>query len=311
MAAYVAPDAIPRSLFAVLVEGEGPRQRKALADAFGSLHRFSLAEVSGDSISVHRLVQKVVRDGAEARSDSTRPLAALKALCETFPRDPALPAGWPVCEQLLAHVLAIGDRWASHWGESEAMVGILHLACEYLLHLADAGRVVATARVVTRVADALLGPEHLDTLWARGNLARAYRSVGRTAQAIPIQQEVLADSERTLGPEHLDTITARGNLARAYRSIGRIAQAIPIQQEVLADSERTLGPEHPDTITARGNLAGSYRFAGRYADAIPIDEAVVADRERILGPEHPDTLWARANLGRGFGSWATVAQVPA
>jgi hypothetical protein len=149
------------------------------------------------------------------------------------------------------------------------MVGILHLACEYLLHLADAGRVVATARVVTRVADALLGPEHLDTLWARGNLARAYRSVGRTAQAIPIQQEV------------------------------------------LADSERTLGPEHPDTITARGNLAGSYRFAGRYADAIPIDEAVVADRERILGPEHPDTLWARANLGRGFGSWATVAQVPA
>jgi len=135
MAAYVAPDAIPRSLFAVLVEGEGPRQRKALADAFGSLHRFSLAEVSGDSISVHRLVQKVVRDGAEARSDSTRPLAALKALCETFPRDPALPAGWPVCEQLLAHVLAIGDRWASHWGESEAMVGILHLACEYLLHL--------------------------------------------------------------------------------------------------------------------------------------------------------------------------------
>ena len=72
-----------------------------------------------------------------------------------------------------------------------------------------------------------------------------------------------------------------------------------------------LGPEHPDTITARGNLAGSYRFAGRYADAIPIDEAVVADRERILGPEYPDTLWARANLGRGFGSWATVAQVPA
>jgi len=122
MAAYIAPDAIPRSLFAVLVEGEGPRQRKALADAFGSLHRFSLAEVSGDSISVHRLVQKVVRDGAEARSDSTRPLAALKALCETFPRDPALPAGWPVCEQLLAQTPppAIASSWFPREGDGMA-----------------------------------------------------------------------------------------------------------------------------------------------------------------------------------------------
>jgi tetratricopeptide (TPR) repeat protein len=296
MAAYLAPDAMPRSLFAVLVKGDGPRERKALADACGSLHRFSLAEASEEWISVHRLVQKVVRDGAEARSDTAGPLAALEALSGAFPWDPALPVGWPVCEQLLAHVLALGDRWASVWGEGEAIVGILHLACEYLLHLADAGRAVATAGVVVRVADTLLGPDHPGTLSARANLAWSYSLAGRTGEAITILEAAVADSERIQGPDHPDTLRARANLADSYRSAGRTGQAITIEEAVVADRERILGPDHPDTLTARAKLAASYWSLGRTAQAIPVLEAVVADSERILGPDHPDTLTARARL---------------
>ena len=150
---------MPRSLFEVLVNGDGPRQRKALADAWGALHRCSLADVSEESISVHRLVQKVVRDSAEACGDTTGPLAALEALSEAFPQDPALPAGWPACERLFTHVLVLGNHWAPDLGEGDAIVGILNLACTYLLHLADAGRSVATADVVIRAADTFLGPD--------------------------------------------------------------------------------------------------------------------------------------------------------
>jgi len=245
MAAYLAPDAIPRSLFGVLVEGDDPRQRKVLADACGALHHFSLVEVSEESISVHRLVQKVVRDDAKDRSDTAGPLAALEALSEAFPEDPALPAGWPVCEQLLAHVLALGDRWTSDWGEGEGIAGILNLACTYLLHLADVGRAVATAGVVVRVANNLLGPDHPDTLRARGSLAWSYSLAGRTADEIPIQEAVVADRERILGPDHPDTLRARGSLAKSYWSAGRISDAIPIQEAVVADSQRILGPDHP------------------------------------------------------------------
>jgi tetratricopeptide (TPR) repeat protein len=300
MAAYLAPDAMPRSLFAVLVEGDGPRQRKALADACGALHRFSLAETSEESISVHRLVQKVVRDGAGARSDTTGPLAALEALSKAFPRDPELSADWPVCEQLLAHVLALGDRWALEWGEGEAIVGILNLACAYLVELGDAGRAVPSAGVVVSVADILLGPGHPHTLKARANLAWSYLFAGRTAEAIVILEAAVADSERILGPDHPDTLKARASLAWSYRFAGRTAEAISIFEAVVADRERILGPEDPDTLIARDFLGRTYWSAGRTAEAIPMQEGVLADAERILGPEHPHTLAAWGNLAESY-----------
>jgi Tetratricopeptide repeat len=45
-------------------------------------------------------------------------------------------------------------------------------------------------------------PDHPDTLIARGNLAMAYGTAGRTAEAIPLLEQTLADSERILGADH-------------------------------------------------------------------------------------------------------------
>ncbi|MGK2957906.1 MAG: tetratricopeptide repeat protein [Acidimicrobiales bacterium] len=66
----------------------------------------------------------------------------------------------------------------------------------------------------------ILGPDHPDTITARGNLGICYRMAGRTEEAITIQERVLADSERILGPDHPDTITVRGNLGVSYRMAG-------------------------------------------------------------------------------------------
>ena len=48
MAAYLAPDAIPRALFEVLLDdATAAVERKHLLDAFNALHQLSLAEVDG------------------------------------------------------------------------------------------------------------------------------------------------------------------------------------------------------------------------------------------------------------------------
>ncbi len=61
MTAYLSPDAIPRSFFAVLEENSAAG-RKRVANALTALHRYSLATVDDNRISVHRLLQKVIRD---------------------------------------------------------------------------------------------------------------------------------------------------------------------------------------------------------------------------------------------------------
>ncbi|MFE3703042.1 tetratricopeptide repeat protein, partial [Nocardia tengchongensis] len=54
---------------------------------------------------------------------------------------------------------------------------------------------------------------HPATLTSRNNLAYAYRSAGRSCEAIPLYERALTDSERILGPDHPITRVIRGNLA--------------------------------------------------------------------------------------------------
>ncbi|OXY95470.1 FxSxx-COOH system tetratricopeptide repeat protein [Streptomyces diastatochromogenes] len=145
-----------------------------------------------------------------------------------------------------------------------------------------------------------LGPDHIDTLAARGKLANSYSDAGRTQEALELDEQVLADCERLLGSDHPRALAARGNLANSYRGAGRTQEALDLQERVLADMERLLGPDHPDTLITRSNLANSYRDAGRTQEALDLHERVLADRERLLGPDHPNTLTARGNLANSY-----------
>ena len=148
----------------------------------------------------------------------------------------------------------------------------------------------------------VLGADHPDTLTVRNNLAGAYKSAGRLAEAVELFERVLADRVRVLGPDHPDTLAARNNLAGAYYSVGRFGEAIELLGRVLAERERVLGSDHPDTLTTRNNLAFAYHSAGRFDEAIELYERVLAEQERVLGPDHPDTLTVRNNLAFAYHS---------
>ena len=148
-------------------------------------------------------------------------------------------------------------------------------------------------------SERLRGVDNPDTLRAKANLATAYWSAGRSADAIELLERVLADSDRLLGGQHPDTLSARANLATSYWSAGRF-DVISLDERVLSDYERLLGSEHPDTLSVRENLATSYWSAGRAEEAISLDKRVLVDSERLLGGEHPDTLRSWANLAIGY-----------
>ncbi len=306
MAALLAPEDIPRSLFDALIDSEDPKQRKALIDAAAALHRFSLALATPTTLSVHRLLQRVVRDSADA-TEKRIGRAALNALRGALPTDPHSPALWPTWELLLPHTLALASVLEPSGADAVNLIDVLNRVSSYLLRAGGVQRTIDATTFAFTLAGSLLGPEHPATLTASGALASAYWAAGRTVEAIAIQKQVLADVERLLGAEHPATLTARNNLALSYQSAGRTADAITLQQQVLADVERLLGAEHPATLSARSNLAGSYRSAGRTADAITLQQQVLADRERLLGAEHPATLTARNNLALSYQSAGRTA----
>jgi len=109
-------------------------------------------------------------------------------------------------------------------------------------------------------------------------LANAHQDAGRTAEAITLHEQDLADQERVLGADHPDTSLLRSNLALAYQAAGRNAEAITLHEQALAARERVLGPDHPHTLLSRGDLAAAYQAAGRTAGAIPPTSLIVTPR---------------------------------
>ena len=132
--------------------------------------------------------------------------AAAAAVIEAaIPADTTLPESWVACAALLPHALAVLDP--TSWGMPRIA-----------LYLRSSGSYPAARDLVQLIADAYReddarGPEHRDTLTARGNLADWTGQAGDAAGARDQLAALLPTFERVLGPEHPHTLTTRGNLA--------------------------------------------------------------------------------------------------
>jgi len=296
MTTCLAPDGIPRSFFSVLEENSATG-RKRMADALASLNRHSLVTLADNQVSVHRLLQKVIRDQLAEHEQTEVAVHALTAIQRAMPPDPQLSATWPQWQELLPHVTEIAGIQAAASHHAAQLMGILNPTCQFLLYSHSSRPALALATRAVTISTERLGDLHPDTLTALLNLSGSYHWRGNVFACISICERVAAVRERILGPDHRDTLTALAELAIVRWSAGDLDQAIAIEERVAAARERILGPDHRDTLTALCNLAVSYKWAGRADEALTILEQVAAKFERVLGPDHLDTLHARTSLG--------------
>ncbi|MFI9810225.1 tetratricopeptide repeat protein, partial [Streptomyces sp. NPDC052301] len=275
-------------------------------DALRALHLLSLLDpttgpgstVTHQTVRVHNLIQRAVRDPLPAdRYDQLARTAAdaLTAAWPDVPRDTSLEQSLRAnAAALTYHAADVLWRPDSHQvlyrtGTSLGETGQLTAAVNHFRHL-------------TEDAHHRLGPYHPDTLAARGHLARWRGAAGDPVAAAAATEQLLRDRLRVLGPDHPDTLTARANLARWRGAAGDPGGAATETEQLLDDLVRVLGPDHPNTLNAINNLAYWRGTAGDPGGAATAFSQLLRDRLRVLGPDHPDTLTARANLARWRGA---------
>ena len=264
--------------------------------------------VDGTAVTAHRLVMRVIRENLAASG-------FLTAVCEAAARlldgqAGSLQQSWhedrAATRDLVEQILALDESCTGcppGSGMDTRMIGLRGWALWFLNELGDSrARAIAIGERLLADQERTLGPDHLDTLTSRTNLAYAYRAAGRAEEAITMDEQVLAAFERVLGQDHPDTLTSRNNLAVDYWAAGRAEEAITMDEQVLAARERVLGPDHPSTLISRNSLAVDYRAAGRIDEAITLHEQNLAARERVLGQDHPSTLDSLNNLAVAY--WA-------
>jgi hypothetical protein len=264
---------------------------RALARLAGtSLLIFS---VDGSSVSVHRLVMRVIREQLAAGASLTTVCLAAAELLDGVAG--SLREGWhqdrPAVRDLVEQIMALYESSPDSSADNalaRQMIRLRWWAAGFLGLLGDsAAQLILIGEPLLADMERVLGADHPDTLQTRGNLAAAYREVGRTAEAITLNEQTLADRERVLGADHPDALTARNNLAIAYQAVGRTAEAITLYEQTLADRERVLGADHPSTLNTRNNLAAVYEEVGRTAEAITLHERPSRDQESDREPSDP------------------------
>ena len=279
--------------------------------ALTALVNMSVVQQSADKAKtitmLHRLQAQVLREKWDAETATCEEAfdAAVEILGRTkyeqLPSN-ATDARRREVSDLIAQLSAIAVQdYSRSLFESEQIRLYLYRAFKYGHDLGIEYKTVELSEAVGVIED-VLGADHPVTLTVRNNLAGAYKSAGRLAEAIELFKQVLAERERVLEADHPDTLTVRNNLASAYESVGRFGEAIELFKQVLAERERVLGADHPDTLTVRNNLAGAYESVGRFGEAIELYEQVLAERERVLEADHPDTLTVRNNLASAYES---------
>ena len=276
-----------------------------------SLLTFSL---DGQTVILHRLVARVIRNELDRRQRLTAVCEAAAFVLDVYSRALVGSQDRRAVRGIPQQVTALLDSLAGPVTEVDEELAWLLLrlrfvAFYHLLELGDSTpQAIAVGEPLAEDLERLLGPDHPDTLNSRNSLAAAYLAAGRVAEAIPLFEQTLAVRQRMLGPDHPETLTSQNNLASAYQDAGRAAEAIQLYELNLEVRERLLGPDHPSTLTSRGNLAAAYLDAGRAAEAIPLLEQTLADRERVLGPDHPDTQTSRKNLAKAYQDAGRAAE---
>jgi tetratricopeptide (TPR) repeat protein len=245
LAAWFAPDAMPRGIFSAdkKVLSEALAEQVAVTDlaidkALGELDRFSLIRLTSETVSVHQLLQAVEQDSLP-KEECERWLVWEARLFNAFaPESPHDARTWRVWLPLEPHAEALLDH------SERRGVGALPIA--------------------------------------GNNLAVLFFSQGRYREAEPLYERALAIREKALGPEHPDVARNLNNLAFLYYSQGEYAKAEPLYERALAIWERALGPQHPLVVTCLQNYALLLRSIGRHEEAVQLESRAEAIRAESI-----------------------------
>ncbi len=288
------------------------------------------------SLTIHRLVQAVLKDAMDEPTRALWAERAVRAVSRAFPEVEF--ANWHRCQRLLPQAQTCAGLIKQFSFAFPEAIGLLRRATSYLGERAQYPQAGQLLQQALAICEQHYGPEHptvaeiLDTLGANSyyqgdyqqaeqliqravniyeqlqearrtkivgllnNLAAVYNEQGKYTQSEPILLRAWAIAQDALPLEDAMTTGVLNNLGYLYYLQGRYAEAEPYYQQVLTIRERSREPDHPEIILCLNNLAALYRVQGKYAEAEQLFQKALAARERILGPQHPDVATSLNNL---------------
>ncbi len=301
--AFLGPDEIPLSVVTggrkQLPEALSATAENAVAmdRAIKPLRQYSLVERSGDSVTVHRLVQAVVRDRLDDRERKKWAEAAVRLVNDAFPFDSDDVRTWPECARLLPHALSAAEHAEKLGVAPEATGRVLNLVGLYLSGRAEFREAKAALERALSIAEAAFGPNHPNIASTVNNLGTVLKELGDLKGAKKCCERALSIAEAAFGPNHPNVATDVNNLGSVLQDLGDLKGAKKCYERALSIDEAAFGPNHPNVARDVNNLGSVLQALGDLKGAKKCYERALSIDEAAFGPNHPNVARDVNNLG--------------
>lgn len=316
LCAFLGPEPLPVTLFTGPVGAKMPPvplpaplhqeicEPLARGRIFREIGRYAVAKIGyrsmpnghdTETVRVHRVVQKVLRELMPPGEHETFKRTAQLLVAAADPGDPEQPTHWPQYAELFLHVAPADLTSAS--GDARVRRFVLN-EVRYLYMRGELSASQDLAQAAKRSWSAVLDQQDLDLVALNNHLANALRARGEYREARTLDEQNLRFAQEHLGPDHLEALQAANGLAATLRRLGEWRTAFDLDRDTLERSRRVYGSEHPRSMLAANNYAVSLRMLGRFAEALEVDEENMRRRERVYGESHQYTMLSINNVAR-------------
>ena len=303
LCAFFAPDDIPLKM---LTDGaaELPESLAAtvsddllLDEALMALRQYSLVEVKNEKLTIHRLVQAVIRSMMDEAAFKQWAGVAVHVVNESFPEKSDDVRTWPICAPLLPHAsTALSHAEAVQFASNET-ARLFNQVGLYLKTRAEYGEAKRMYERALAIDEATLGPDHPNVAIRLNNLGNVLMDQGDLISAKALLERALAIDEATLDPNHPDVAIGLTNLGNVLMDQGDLDGAKALIERALAIDEAALGPNHPYVAIDLLSLGILLKSQGDLAQAKDFIERALAIDEAVYGADHPAVALDISHLG--------------
>lgn len=284
----------------------------AINEAVAALRRYSLIQTGTTptisvtvegvigvvaSISIHRLVQMVVREQLPADEYNMWAEATLRFVNYLFPADSYDVHNWPLCAILLPHAFAAIRLAEPRRLAPKEMGRLLTQVGGYLQGRAQYREAKLALEKALTINLAVYPPLHREIAVCLGNLGLCCRELDEFAQEFGYTKRALDIVVQVNDPRD-DEVALRFNyMGIAHSDIGNMSEAKKASKHALDILEAKYGLEDPRIAHTLGNYASILWQLNELDEAKMLDERVLRILEKKHGQHHERYATGLNNLG--------------
>ncbi|WP_405536622.1 FxSxx-COOH system tetratricopeptide repeat protein [Streptomyces sp. NBC_00075] len=314
---FFGPDPIPMRLLysravtsALTMDADDPRDEMVVAKLLRALSRFGLArsDQGSETLTVHRLVQAVIRDGVGAQRWKELRGVVHTALADANPGKPEATSDWDEYDELLPHLEPSRASADPNPEVRRLIIDSVRYLWKRSLYPTAHDLAVRTLERWGRPGFPGSGSDDVLTLQLRTQLGNVLRSQGRLAEAYELDSDVLRRFTATKGAEFPATLAAAGNVGADLRALGRYQEARELDRNTCEVALRELGEDHQRTLMYINNLGMSEYLAGDRRAALELHRSAYERQRQNQGSMKPLTLSMANNYARDLREAGELAE---